>query len=78
MTTSTLVALWKDPEARTDEWAAHPAGEIISSLGRVELPRVRRALALSGWLAPEHGAMDGGAGGMADWSTLTSISFTEN
>ncbi|MFJ5921444.1 hypothetical protein ACIQF6_02430 [Kitasatospora sp. NPDC092948] len=78
MTTSTLVALWKNPEACADDRAAHPAGEITPSLGRVELPRVRRALALSGFVTPKLGASDGGIEGTADWSTLTSISFTEN
>ncbi|MEV7117235.1 hypothetical protein [Kitasatospora griseola] len=78
MTASTLVAQWKNPEARADESAPHPAGEIDPTLRCAELPRVRRALVLSGWAAPDLGTIDIDTNDTTTWNTVTSLSFTED
>ncbi|OKJ16096.1 hypothetical protein [Kitasatospora sp. CB01950] len=78
MTTATLVAPWEISEFGADMRTPHPAGEIVPALRGTELPRMRRALVLSGWVAPELGTFDISTNDTTAPSTLTSLSFTED
>ncbi|MGW4378404.1 hypothetical protein [Kitasatospora sp. NPDC004531] len=78
MTTATLVAPWEISESAAAVCTPHPAGEIVPALRGAELPRMRRALLLAGWVAPELGTFDLDTNDTTAPSTLTSLSFTED
>ncbi|MFI9787758.1 hypothetical protein ACIHEI_30260 [Kitasatospora sp. NPDC051984] len=78
MTTATLVAPWELSETAAAERTPHPAGEIALALRGTELPRMRRALVLAGWVSPDLGTIDIGTNDTTNPSTLTSLSFTQD